>query len=269
MIEMKVILEQALVYGGTGCIVGLIAGVLGIGGGMIIVPALLYIFQHTQQVPETMVMHFAAGTSLTIMIFTAQASVRAHVRRGGVLWSAFYKLRTGIIVGAILGAILADRLPTHWLKIILGIFLLLIALEMIFNPNVPHRDDFPAPWINRLVSTLIGFKSGLLGIGGGALIIPYLTYSGVERRQTVAVSAMCTLVVGIIGAIAFMITGSLEGGMPAYATGYVYWPAVFWVAIPSMLVAPVGARLTYSLPVRHLKYGFIVVLLIAAFQLLR
>jgi uncharacterized membrane protein YfcA len=260
---------HALIYIVTGAAAGLIAGILGIGGGMVIVPALLYIFQNTQDVPSALQMHVAAGSSLAIMIFTAQASVRAHLRKGGILWNAYYQLQYGLIVGAIMGAALADRLPTQWLKMLLSIFLLCIVAEMLFHPDVPHRDSFPKAWVNRFVSFAIGFKSGLLGIGGGALIIPYLTYCGVERRQTVGVSAMCTFTIGFIGMIAFMVTGSNEPGLPAWSTGYVYWPAVFGVAIPSMIFAPMGAHLTYRLPVGYLKYGFMVVLTVAAVSLLR
>jgi hypothetical protein len=167
-----------------------------------------------------------------------------------------------------LGVLLAYQLPTYWLKVLLAIFLFLIAAEMMFNPNLPHRKDFPPQWVNRLVGMLIGFKSGLLGIGGGALVIPYLSYCGVERRQTAGVSAMCTLTVALIGTLAVIITGSTESDLPAWATGYVYWPAVFWVAIPSMIFAPIGAHLTYKLPVNHLQHAFIVVLLIAAIDLI-
>lgn len=261
-------IEYVLVYIATGAIAGLIAGTLGIGGGMIIVPALLYIFQHTADVPHSLEMHFAAGTSLAIMIFTGQAAVRAHMRRNGILWSAYRRLNMGIIWGALAGALLAYQLPTYWLKVLLAIFLLLIAVEMMFNPNLPQRKDFPPQWVNRLVGMLIGFKSGLLGIGGGALVIPYLSYCGVDRRQTAGVSSVCTLTVAIIGTIAVIITGSTESGLPQWATGYVYWPAVVWVAIPSMIFAPIGAHLTYKLPLEHLKHAFIVVLLIAAINLI-
>lgn len=261
-------IEHILIFIVTGAIAGLIAGTLGIGGGMIIVPALLYIFQHTNAVPHALEMHFAAGTSLAIMIFTGQASVRAHMRKKGILWSAYLRLQWGIILGAVAGALLAYQLPTYWLKMLLALFLFFIAAEMMFNPNLPRRKNFPAQWVNRLVGMLIGFKSGLLGIGGGALVIPYLSYCGVERRQTAGVSAMCTLTVAVIGSIAVMITGSTESGLPAWATGYVYWPAVLWVAIPSMIFAQIGAHLTYKLPVHQLKHAFIVVLLIAAIDLI-
>jgi uncharacterized membrane protein YfcA len=266
---MVEIVLNILIFIFAGVMTGLVAGVLGIGGGMVIVPALLYIFQHTQTVPSGCEMHFAAGTSLAIMIFTAQASVRAHLKHNGIRWDAYFRLQKGIIVGAILGAIMAEQLPTYWLRMILGVFLLLIATEMMFNLSFAERKNFPAPWVTHLVSTVIGFKSGLLGIGGGALIIPYLTYCGVTRRETAGISAMCSLTISLIGTVAFMITGSSQGNLPAFSTGYVYWPAVLWIAIPSMIFAPIGARLTYRLSVTHLKYAFLVVLIIAAINLLR
>ena len=262
------IIEHVLIYVMTGAIAGLIAGTLGIGGGMIIVPALLYIFQLTNNVPHALEMHFAAGTSLAIMIFTGQSSVRAHMRKKVILWSAYRRLQLGIILGAVVGVLMAHQLPTHWLKVLLAVVLFLIAAEMMFNTNLPCRKDFPPQWVNRLVGMLIGFKSGLLGIGGGALVIPYLSYCGIERRQTAGVSAMCTLTVALIGTIAVIITSSTESDLPAWATGYVYWPAVLWVAIPSMIFAQIGAHLTYKLPVNHLRHAFIVVLLIAAIDLI-
>ena len=262
------LVEHGVVYALTGAFAGLIAGVLGIGGGMIVVPALLYIFNQTHAIPASMSMHVAAGSSLAIMIFTAQSSARAHHRQGEILWNIYSLLWPGIIVGTITGAIVADILPTHWLKILFGIFLIVIAINMLTNIHVTHPHRFPGNLINRLISFIIGFKSGLLGIGGGALIIPYLSYCGVETQKIPAISALCTLTVAMIGTIVFMITGSNEVGLPSYCTGYIYWPAVIWVAIPSVLFAPIGAHLTYTLPVKQLRYGFTAVLLIAGIDLL-
>lgn len=266
---LTTILIPMIIYGITGVCAGIIAGALGVGGGMIIVPALLYIFHYNNIIPPIDEMHFAAGTSLAIMILTAEASVRAHYRKKTILWSAYHRLQAGIIVGTILGSLLASQVPTYWLKIILGLVLLFIATEMSFNPDLPQRKNFPPAWVNRLMGTLIGFKSGLLGIGGGALIIPYLSYCGVHRRQTAPVSAVCTLTVSIIGTIAFIITGLCNGTTLEWSTGYVYWPAVLLIGVPSMLCAPIGARLTYILPVHQLKRAFIVILIIAAIDLLR
>jgi uncharacterized membrane protein YfcA len=261
-------MEHGTIYAMTGAFAGLLAGALGIGGGMIVVPALLYIFHNTQIIPAEIEMHVAAGSSLAIMIFTSQASVRAHYQQGEILWPLYHRLWPGIIIGVIAGAIIADVLSTQWLKIIFGIFLLIVGLYMLLNFQITKAQRTPKSWVNAIVSCLIGFKSGLLGIGGGALIIPYLTYCGVEVRKIPSLSSLCTLTVAIVGTIACSITGSNEPGLPQFCTGYVYWPAVIWVAIPSVLFAPVGAHITYALPVQQLKYGFTVILLMTGVDLL-
>jgi len=267
MIDISLI-EHGVLYILTGAFAGLMAGILGIGGGMIVVPALLFIYHHIHLVPLEIEMHVAAGTSLAIMVFTAQASVRAHLREHTILWPIFYCLWPGILIGTVGGALLAHVMSSHWLRIILGIVLLLIAVKMLLPSRETKKREMPATWVTRAYSVLVGLKSGLLGIGGGALLIPYLTFFGVKRRDTAAISALCTLIVSIVGAFAFMLLGYYVPGLPAYTTGYVYWPAVFWVALPSMFLAPIGAHLTYILPVAKLRYAFIAMLLIASFDIL-
>lgn len=265
---LTALMDNGAIFALTGAFAGFMAGVLGIGGGMIVVPALAFIFHHSQIIPDALEMHVAAGSSLAIMIFTAQASVRAHRKTGEILWPIYHRLWPGILFGTISGAIIADLLPTDWLKIIFGIFLLIIAFKMLANIHVDHPHHVPSIWVDRLISYLIGFKSGLLGIGGGALIVPYLNYCGVNTYKIPAVSSLCTLTVAMIGTIAFIVTGSNEVGLPEFCSGYVYWPAVIWVAIPSMLFAPIGAQITYALPVQQLKYGFTAILFIAALDLI-
>lgn len=262
------ITEHGTAFALVGAFAGFMSGVLGIGGGMIVVPALVYIFHHSHLIPSSVEMHVAAGSSLAIMIFTAMSAVRAHQRQSELLWNVYHKLWPGIVLGTFFGALMADALSTHWLKLLFGVFLVIISVKMLSDIHVTHPRIFPSKWINGLVSFLIGFKSGLLGIGGGALIIPYLSYCGVDTRKIPSVSALCTLSVAMIGTLAFIITGSNEVGLPEYCTGYVYWPAVIWVAIPSVLFAPIGAHLTYALPVQQLKYGLTVILLIAAVDML-
>ena len=262
------VMGHGTIFALTGAFAGLIAGVVGIGGGIIVVPALYYAFHQMQEIPLIYEMHMASGTSLAIMIFTSQASIRAHRRQGAIQWPIFYRLWPGIVTGTILGAIFAGFLPTSILKFIFGIVLLLIAINMLIHVQINYPRRFPRGWVNYVVSLLIGFKSGLLGIGGGTVIIPYLNYCGMDTHRIPGVSSLCTFTVAIIGTIAFIITGSQEAGLPSFCTGYVYWPAVIWVAIPSVLFAPVGAHLTYALPVQQLKYGFTAILLIAAMDLL-
>jgi uncharacterized membrane protein YfcA len=257
-----------LTYIGIGAFAGLMAGILGIGGGVIVVPGLLFVFEYNGLIPQELAMHTAAATSLAIMILTSQSSLRAHLKINKVLWSVFFSLSPGIIIGTISGALLANIIPTEGLKILFAIFLFLVAIKMITDVHVTHSHGFPSPLVHRLVSFLIGLKSGLLGVGGGVLIIPYLTYCGVAIRQMAAISNLCTLTVACIGTFVFIITGWQAMQVIPYATGYVYWPAVLAVAIPSTFFAPVGARLSYTVPQKQMKYGFIVILLITASSML-
>lgn len=262
------LLESGVLYALTGAFAGLMAGVLGIGGGIVVVPALVFVFHLMGDVPVSIEMHVAAGSSLAIMIVTAIASVRAHRQQGTIRMDVFQRMWPFIVIGTVVGVLLADLLPTRALEIIFGVFLLLILLNMLHNINIEYAKRYPTPWIHRLVCSVIGFKSGLLGIGGGALIIPYLNYCGVETKKIPAVSAMCTLVVSVIGTLSVMIIGHFSHAGLHYATGYVYWPAVISVAVFSALIAPFGARITYLLPVKQLKYAFIAVLFFAAINLL-
>lgn len=251
-----------------GAFAGIMAGILGIGGGIIVVPGLAFIFRYAGLIPEDAIMHVAAGSSLAAMILTSQSSLRAHLRMGEILWPIFYKLWPGIVLGVIAGVCLAKMIPTHWLELIFGIFLLLVAVKMMLDKKSIHAERFPPEWVNRLISFIIGLKSGMLGVGGGVLIIPYLTYCGVAIRKIAAVSNLCTLTVATLGTLLFILTGWDEMKTVPFALGFVYWPAVIGVAIPSMVFAPLGVKLNYILPTRYLKWVFLVILLITAFHML-
>lgn len=262
------LITHGMLYATVGAFAGLMAGILGIGGGMVVVPGLVFLFHRHHFIADPMIMQMAAGTSLAVMIFTAQASVRAHAKHGEILWSVFNRLWPGVVIGTLVGALLAKQIPTLWLEKIFGVVIFLIAIKMFFGMAPKIGTSFPSRWIHWPVTFIIGFKSGLLGIGGGALIIPYLSWCGVNMRQISPVSALCTLTVASIGTLAFMATGWSQPDLPSLATGYVYWPAVLWIAIPSAVFAPLGARMTYLLPVDQLRYGFVVFLLITAVDML-
>lgn len=254
-------------YAITGILTGLIAGILGVGGGIVVVPALLFIFEHVSAIPPAYEMQIAAGTSMAIMILTSQAAVRVHQRVQGLIWSDFLPLWPGILFGTVCGVLMASLVPTGGLRTILGICLLLIALDMIFNWSVPVARNVSL-WVNRIITWSIGFTSGLLGIGGGVLVVPYLSYCGVQRRQIASTSALCTLMISVVGTAACIIVGATALGWSRMRLGFVYLPAVIGVAIPSMLFAAIGARLNYLLPVYYLRYLFIGVLLLASWGLL-
>jgi len=265
---MSLFLLHGAIYVLIGTFAGLMSGFLGIGGGLIVVPGLVFVFQQTNIIPETIMMNVAAGSSLAIMIFTSQSAIRAHYRLGDILWSVFNKLWPGIIIGTISGAVIALWIPTYWLKTLFAVFLFSVAIKMLTSKEVSRPEHFPKAWINRLVSFIVGLKSGLLGIGGGLLVIPYLTYCGISLRKIAAVSSLCTLTVALTGTLVVIITGHKAMAAIPYATGFVYWPAVLLVAIPSSITAPLGARLNYKLPLRQLQYGFIAILIVTAIKML-
>ncbi|KTD17800.1 permease [Legionella jordanis] len=256
-------------YAVTGCLAGFLAGVLGIGGGIILVPALVFIFQHNPDIPSHLVMHLAAGSSLAVMFLTSQSSIRAHHQLNGISWDVFRLLWPGLALGSISGVLCANFLSRGLLQGILALFLLFVAGRMIFNPAFSSTEPaFPRLWINRSISFSIGFISGLLGIGGGTLVIPYLQYCGVELRKTIALSALATMTIALVGMLASVMTGWSEEGLPSYSTGYVYWPAVISLALLSSIFAPLGAKMAYLIPTKQLKYGFVILLLIVALDLM-
>nr|WP_241480310.1 sulfite exporter TauE/SafE family protein [Legionella norrlandica] len=262
------LLVNGIIYITIGAFAGIMAGALGVGGGLVVVPGLAYIFQHSQIIPADAVMHVAAGCSLTVMIFTSYASLKAHNKMDEILLPIFKKLWPGLMFGTVFGALIASVISTNLLKIIFGLFLIAIAIKMFLDGHVSHSDQFPGHWVNALLSSAIGSVSGLLGVGGGVMVIPYLTYCGVPIRKIPAISNLGTFVVGIVGTIMFMITGTLEMPKISYSWGYIYWPAVLGVTIPSTLIAPLGVKLNYILPINYLRYGFIVILFITAIHML-
>lgn len=265
---METLLLHALIYLFIGACAGLMAGLFGVGGGLIVVPGLAFVFQHTHIIPDNILMYVAVGTSLAAMIITSQAAVKSHHKLGNVLWQVFHKLWTGLIPGTIAGSIAATWIPTYWLRIFFGIFLLVVAVRMLTAKPPSRQGHFPQPWIIFISTFSIGLISGLLGIGGGVLIVPFMAYCGVEMRKIAALSNLCALAIALTGAIAFMIIGLQDTRAIPFTTGYVYWPAVFLIGITSSLLAPIGTQLNYSLPVHQLKYGFIILLILTALKML-
>jgi uncharacterized membrane protein YfcA len=232
------------------------AGLLGVGGGLLVVPALIVIWQGVAPA-LTQSVQLAIGTSLAIIALTSLSSVRAHQRRGAVMWPLFWRLAPGIAVGAWLGAMLAVGLPGIALKQLFGGFELLVAAQMGLNLRHPVvRRGLPAMPALGLAGMAIGGVSSLLGIGGGTLTVPFLSWCGVAMHKAVATSAACGLPIAVAGAITYAVMGWGAGGLPAAAAGYLYLPALAGVATASVLCAPLGARLAHRLPTVVLRRLF-------------
>jgi uncharacterized membrane protein YfcA len=261
------LLQTTAIYLLLGAGAGTMAGLLGVGGGLIIVPALVWSFQ-LEGVSVAVQMHLAIGTSLATIILTSIASVRAHDRRGGVNWQVFWRLTPGIVVGALIGAAVADSLPTATLKLVFGIFGLLVAAQIAFGAKpAPHR-GLPQTVGMLTAGTVIGAISAVVGIGGGSLTVPFLAWCNTSLRNAVATSAACGLPIAISGTMGFIAMGWDASERPDWSVGYIYLPALLGIAASSMLFARLGARLAHSLPTRVLQLVFATFLLIVGLNML-
>ncbi len=256
-----------LIYLTTGSFAGLLAGLLGVGGGLIIVPVLALSFA-AQGMADEVVMHLAVGTSLATIIFTSLSSVYAHHRRGAVLWSAFVAMTPGIVLGALGGALMARWLPTLSLRYLFGAFELFVALQMALSLKPAAHSGLPGRWGMSAAGAVIGGASALVGVGGGTLSVPFLLWCNVTIQRAIATSAACGLPIAVAGTAGFMISGWGNTQLPAGSSGYLYWPALFGVAGASVLLAPLGARLAHSLPTARLKQLFALLLLGLALRML-
>lgn len=244
-----------LAYAGVGAFAGLLAGLFGVGGGLVIVPVLALLFARSGFAPE-LIMHLAIGTSLATIVLTSLSSVYAHHRRGAVQWPLVGQLAPGILLGAWLGAALADQLASEWLQVIFGVFELLVALQMGLNLRVsPHR-GLPGRVGMGMAGGIIGTLSALVGIGGGTMTVPFLHWCNVAMRHAVATSAACGLPIALAGTAGYIVSGWETPGLPPLSSGYLYWPAFAGIVLASVLFAPLGARLAHSLPSGHLKRVF-------------
>lgn len=246
--------EMLLTYLPLGLFAGLIAGLLGVGGGLIIVPVLAASFV-AQGFPAAMIMQLAIGTSLATIMVTGISSARAHHQRGAVQWPWVWRLAPGLVIGAMAGAIAAHFVSSEGLKRVFGAFECIIALYMLLGSPMAKGSDITQPTRFELfaIGSWIGAISSFLGIGGGTMTVPYLSWRGMEMRYAVAISAVCGLPIAIMGTTSYIVVGSYQSGLPEGTSGYIYWPAVAGIAVASLIAAPWGAALTHRLPTSVLK----------------
>jgi uncharacterized membrane protein YfcA len=256
-------LEELGLYLLGGAVAGVLAGLFGVGGGTILVPALLIIFSGTD-IPEALWMHLALGTSLAVIVLNAISSVRSHHRRGGVNWPVLWNLTPGVILGASVGAWIADGLESRTLALLFAAFLLLIGLQMLAaRQPKPHR-VLPGRLGLVIAGGVIGVVSALVGIGGGSLTVPFLAFCNVAIARAVGTSAAVGLPIALAGTLGYLITGLDAVDLPSGAIGYVYLPAFLGMAVAGMACAPLGARIAHALPAAQLKRAFGIFLLLVS-----
>ena len=235
------------IYLALGALAGVLAGLLGIGGGLVLVAALVWLLPG-QGVPADQAVHVALATALASIVLTGLSSARAHHRRGSVLWPTVAWLVPGLLLGGWLGSGLAVLLDDTWLKLFIAAYCGLAAVQMALDwPRArAERPDPPRGPGYSLAGSGIGAVSALVGIGGGSMTVPLLVWRGVRPVRAVGTSSACGVAIAISAAAGYALQAA-PTGLPAGSWGYVYLPAAAGIAVASVLAAPMGTRLAHRL----------------------
>ncbi|HCY16527.1 MAG: hypothetical protein A2Z93_02385 [Curvibacter sp. GWA2_64_110] len=264
-LEPQLILELALM----GICAGFLAGLLGIGGGMIMVPFMTIILE-AKGFPADYVVKMAVATSLATICFTSLSSVRAHHKRGAVLWPVARVLAPGILVGSLVGAQIAVALPTQILSVVFSLFIAFSATQMFLDRKPKPTRTLPGTAGMFGMGSVIGLLSSVVGAGGAFVSVPFMTWCNIKIHQAVATSAALGFPIALAGTLGYILAGRAMPDMPPGAFGYVYVPGLVVIAIASISTAPLGARTAHSMDIRPLKRAFAVVLyMLAAYFLMR
>lgn len=261
------VLEWLLAYLGLGVLVGFSAGLLGVGGGVLMVPVLTTLFL-AQGVPIEHVVHLALGTSMGSIIVTSISSLRAHNRREGVLWPIVRTISPGIVVGTFGATFIAAQLNSLVLSLVFAVFIGYAAVQMFLDRKPPPARELPGRVGLLATGAGIGGISAMVSIGGGSLMVPFLTWHNVDIRKAIGTAAAVGLPISLAGTAGYLINGA---GVPVqlpWTFGYVHLPAVLAISLCSYFTAPLGARTAHWLPVRPLKRIFAVLLMLLVARML-
>ena len=264
-LEPLLIFELALL----GLCTGFLAGLLGIGGGMLMVPFITLILTTHGYSPEHTV-KIAVATSLATICFTSLASVRAHQRRGAVLWPIVRRLAPGILLGSLIGAQVAAALPGKILSILFSVFVGFSATQMFLNRIPKPSRTMPGPLGTFGMGGVIGVLSSLVGAGGGFISVPFMSWCNVKIHDAVGTSAALGFPIALAGTLGYIWAGQSLPQMPSGFIGYLYLPGLLIISLASICTAPLGARTAHRMDLRRLKKVFALVLyVLAAYFLFR
>lgn len=247
---------------------GLLAGLLGVGGGIIIVPALDFALE-AAGVDRQVAMHVAVATSMATIVPTSIASTRSHARRGAVDFAIVRRWGAAIVAGSLAGALLASRLDGKVLAAIFGVVALLAALKMLLPlDRVVLRPALPTGLGGATIPAAIGAISSMMGIGGGTMSVPAMTLCGEPVHKAVGTAAALGLWISVPATLGYLVVAGPAAALPPLTFGYVSLPGVALIAPLSWFVAPLGAHLAHSLDRRKLSAAFGVFLLLVAARML-
>jgi len=259
-----------------GSVVGFCAGLLGIGGGLLIVPALVYLLPQLG-IDANLVMPMALATSLATIVVTSLSAALAHHRNKNIPWQLAKLLMIAIALGSLSGAFIADVLSVEALKNTFAIAVFLLSSYMLFSigkarknksTDITPDEQLPANITIKCIGFFTGILASLMGIAGGAILVPILSYFNVPLRQAIGVATVSGMVVAVFGVTGYIIAGYGEPNLPEYSIGYVYLPALLGIIITSSFFAPVGVKAASKFPVSTIKKAFAVFLMLVAAKMI-
>jgi uncharacterized protein len=261
------LMEWTLIYLLMGLFVGFFAGMLGIGGGVILVPLMVMAFG-AQDFPADRILHLALGTSLCSIVFTSLSSVYAHQKHGALRWDIVRQSTIGLVIGVLLGTLIADRLASRHLAMFFVAFVYYAATQLFLDIKPRPSRQLPGKAGMSIAGLAVGAISSWVGVGGGVITIPLMSFCNVPLRNAIATSAALGLPIALAGTLGYILTGLGKDHLPPLSLGYVYTPALLGIVVGTFVTVPFGARAAHKMPVRALKRIFAVVLFILASRML-
>ncbi len=250
-----------------GAIAGFLAGLLGIGGGLIVVPALVYLLPQLG-VSNEVIMPMALATSLSAIVITSSSAAFAHNKNKNIPWDITKPLMFIVAFGALLGAFIADHLSAQALTNFFAAAVIVLASYMLASIRSQRSREMPSKTKLQFISLITGVIASLMGMAGGAILVPVLTYFGMPLRHCIGIATVCGVMVALFGSLGYIVSGLDNELLPSWSFGYVYLPALLGVILTSSLFAPVGVKFAAKLPVQTLKKFFAIFLILVAIKML-
>jgi len=248
-------LLEVILYLVTGALSGFAAGLFGVGGGLIIVPVLYYVFS-AQGYDQQHLMHMAVATSLAVIVFTSISSTLAHHRKQAVLWSVVLLLVPGIIIGAWFGGVFASTLETRVLSSFFAVFEFFVAVSLLLKKQPAQHQTRIKTSVATVGGSIIGFISTIVGVAGGTMTVPFLHWFNISMHKAVATSAACGFPIALIGTLSYIYTGWGQQLTNSPSIGYLQLYALAIIASSSFIFAPLGAKLTHTVSEKTLRLSF-------------
>ncbi len=251
----------------AGSLVGFLAGLLGIGGGLIIVPILVYLLPLIN-ISYEVVMPIALATSLASIIVTSSSAALVHHQQQNIPWSLAKSLMIFVALGALIGSYIASILSAKALTVFFASAVIILAIYMIISTKTENKQTMPSHFVLRSLGLFTGTLASLMGIAGGVVLVPSLSYFGLPLRKTIGVATVCGVMVAIFGSIGYIISGWGQDNLPPLSFGYIYLPAFFGIVLTSSIFARWGVKLATNLPVDLLKKFFAGFLILVAIKMI-